>query len=319
MTAAVLRALPAGLLLLLVTRQLPHGVWLVRSVVLGALNLSIFWWLLFVAAYRLPGGVAATVGAIQPLIVLYLSKWLLGQSTPPAAVIAGITGLLGVAFLVLTPGAALDGVGVLAALGGAISMAFGSVLTRKWQPPVPALSFTSWQLTAGGVLLLPVALVAEPALPSLDLKAVLGFLYLSLIGGAFTYFFWFRGIARLGPAAIAPLGFLSPIAATLLGLILLDEKLSLLQSSGMALVLISVWLGQRALRNSAPDAFGVHAWEQPRAVARCRMCRRPEAKPRAVSLKRTVPDLAAPIEVGSKPALLCKSADGRGFPFPGPT
>ncbi|PJE28134.1 putative inner membrane transporter YedA [Pseudooceanicola marinus] len=254
MTAAVLRALPAGLLLLLLTRQLPRGVWVIRSFVLGALNFSIFWWLLFVAAYQLPGGVAATVGAIQPLIVLYLSKWLLGQSTPPAAVTAGVTGLLGVALLVLTPGAALDGLGVLAALGGAVSMAFGTVLTRKWQPPVPALTFTSWQLTAGGVLLLPVALFAEPALPPLDLKTVLGFLYLSLIGGAFTYFFWFRGIARLGPAAVAPLGFLSPIAATLLGLILLGETLSLLQSSGMVLVLVSVWLGQHALRNGAPKA-----------------------------------------------------------------
>ncbi|GAA4223858.1 putative blue pigment (indigoidine) exporter [Sagittula marina] len=251
MTVAVLRALPAGLLLLLLTRQLPHGVWLVRSIVLGALNFSIFWWLLFVAAYQLPGGVAATVGAIQPLIVLYLSKWLLGQSTPQAAVIAGIAGLLGVALLVLSPGAALDGMGVLAALGGAISMAFGTVLTRKWQPPVPALAFTSWQLTAGGMLLLPVALFAEPALPPLDLNAVLGVLYLSLIGGAVTYFFWFRGIARLGPAALAPLGFLSPIAATLLGLILLGETLSFLQGSGMVLVLASVWLGQHALRNGA--------------------------------------------------------------------
>ena len=254
MTAAVLRALPAGLLLLLLTRQLPRGVWVIRSFVLGALNFSIFWWLLFVAAYKLPGGVAATVGAIQPLIVLYLSKWLLGQSTPPAAVTAGVTGLLGVALLVLTPGAALDGFGVLAALGGAVSMAFGTVLTRKWQPPVPALTFTSWQLTTGGVLLLPVALFAEPALPPLDPKAVLGFLYLSLIGGALTYFFWFRGIARLGPAAVAPLGFLSPIAATLLGLILLGETLSLLQSSGMVLVLVSVWLGQYALRNGAAKA-----------------------------------------------------------------
>lgn len=265
MTAAVLRALPAGLLLLLLTRQFPHGVWLVRSVVLGALNFSVFWWLLFVAAYHLPGGVAATVGATQPLIVLYLSKWLLGQSAPPAAVIAGIAGLLGVALLVLIPGAALNGVGVLAALGGAVSMAFGTVLTRKWQPPVPALTFTSWQLTAGGMLLLPMAFWAEPALPPLDLNAVLGFLYLSLIGGALTYYFWFRGIARLGPAALAPLGFLSPIAATLLGLILLGETLSLLQSSGMVLVLVSVWLGQHALRNGAPAAARMPSAPMPRS------------------------------------------------------
>lgn len=257
MTAAMLRALPAGILLLMLTRALPRGKWLVRSFVLGALNFSIFWWLLFVAAYELPGGVAATVGAIQPLIVLYLSKLLLDQGIRPVAVIAGIGGILGVALLVLTPRAALDWVGILAAFGGAVSMAFGTVLTRKWQPPVPALTFTSWQLTAGGLLLLPVALWAEPPLPPLDTGAILGFTYLGLIGGALTYFFWFRGIARLGPATVAPLGLLSPVAATLLGLLILGETLSPLQTTGVVLVLVSVWLGQHAQRNAplpAPQA-----------------------------------------------------------------
>ena len=255
MTVAMLRALPAGLLLLVVTRSLPRGIWLARSFLLGALNFSVFWWLLFVAAYRLPGGVAATVGAVQPLVVLYLSKLLLDQGIRPAAVIAGIGGLLGVGLLVLTPGAALDWVGLLAALGGAISMAFGTVLTRRWQPPVPALTFTAWQLTAGGLLLLPVAFLIEPALPPLDTAGVFGFVWLGLIGGAATYFLWFRGIARLDPATVAPLGLLSPVAATLLGLAILGETLSAVQTAGMLLVLASVWFAQRAqLQAAAPVA-----------------------------------------------------------------
>lgn len=255
MTVAMLRALPAGLLLLVVTRSLPRGIWLARSFLLGALNFSVFWWLLFVAAYRLPGGVAATVGAVQPLVVLYLSKLLLDQGIRPAAVIAGIGGLLGVGLLVLTPGAALDWVGLLAALGGAISMAFGTVLTRRWQPPVPALTFTAWQLTAGGLLLLPVAFLVEPALPPLDTAGVFGFVWLGLIGGAATYFLWFRGIARLDPATVAPLGLLSPVAATLLGLAILGQTLSAVQIIGMLLVLASVWFAQRAqLHAAAPVA-----------------------------------------------------------------
>lgn len=150
MTAAMLRALPAGILLLLITRVMPKGVWVGRSFVLGALNFSLFWWLLFVAAYRLPGGVAATVGALQPLIVLYLSYLVLNQDLRPMAVIAGLCGILGVAMLVLVPDAMLDWIGILAAVGGTISMAAGTVLTKKWQPPVSALTFTAWQLTGAG-------------------------------------------------------------------------------------------------------------------------------------------------------------------------
>lgn len=65
--AAVLRALPAGLLLVVLTRRLPQGIWWWRALVLGFLNIGAFFALLFVAAYRLPGGIAAIIIASQPL------------------------------------------------------------------------------------------------------------------------------------------------------------------------------------------------------------------------------------------------------------
>ena len=61
---AALRSLPIGLLMTAWLRQLPKGIWWWRILLLGSLNIGIFQALLFIAAYRLPGGVAATVGAI---------------------------------------------------------------------------------------------------------------------------------------------------------------------------------------------------------------------------------------------------------------
>lgn len=250
LTVAMLRALPAGILLLLAVRQLPHGIWWVRSAILGALNFSIFWALLFVAAYRLPGGVAATLGAIQPLIVILLARALLGTPVRGLAVLAALAGIGGVALLVLGPKAALDPVGVAAGLASAASMALGTVLSRRWQPPVSALAFTSWQLTAGGVLLVPLALLAEPALPPVTTLNVLGIAYLGLIGAALTYVIWFRGLARLEPAVVSSLGFLSPVSAVLLGWALLDQRLSAAQMAGMVVVVASVWLSQRVQRRA---------------------------------------------------------------------
>ncbi|MFY1904675.1 EamA family transporter [Achromobacter xylosoxidans] len=250
LTVAMLRALPAGLLLLLAVRQIPHGIWWLRSAILGALNFSIFWALLFVAAYRLPGGVAATLGAIQPLIVILLARALLGTPLRGLAVLAALAGIGGVALLVLGPKAALDPVGVAAGLASAASMALGTVLSRRWQPPVSALAFTSWQLTAGGALLLPVALLAEPVLPPVTTLNVLGIAYLGLIGAALTYVIWFRGLARLEPAVVSSLGFLSPVSAVLLGWALLDQRLSAAQMAGMVIVVGSVWLSQRVQRRA---------------------------------------------------------------------
>jgi len=245
MTVALLRALPAGLVLLLAARRLPQGIWWLRVFILGALNFSVFWSLLFVSAYRLPGGAAATVGAVQPLVVVFLAAAVLGSAVRPAAVLGALAGLAGVALLVLTPGAALDATGIAAGLAGAVSMACGTVLTRKWRPPVPLRTFTAWQLTAGGLLLVPVALLAGPHWPAPTAGHLLGLAWLGLVGAALTYVLWFRGIARLEPGVVASLGFLSPVTAILLGRAFLDQTLTGPQIAGVALVLGGIWLGQR--------------------------------------------------------------------------
>ena len=256
LTVAMLRALPAGVLLLVATRQLPQGIWWGRIFALGALNFSIFWWMLFVSAYRLPGGVAATVGAIQPLLVILLARLLLGSAVRPLSILAAIAGMAGVALLVLTPRAALDPVGIAAGLAGAVSMAAGTVLSRRWQPPVSPLIFTAWQLSAGGLLLLPAALWLEPSLPELSRANLLGFAYLGLIGAAVTYILWFRGIARLEPSVVSALGFLSPMTAVSVGWSVLGQSLSPAQIAGMVIVLGSVWISQRAFRQAPPALSG---------------------------------------------------------------
>lgn len=246
MTVAFLRALPAGLLLLLIARQLPSGIWWPRAFILGALNISIFLSLLFVAAYRLPGGVAATVASVQPLFAVFLAALLLGSPVRLLAILAALIGIGGVALLVLAPHAALDPAGVAAGLAAAAAMALGSILTRKWRPPVPLLTFTAWQLTAGGLLLVPVVLLFDPVIPMPTTSNLLGLAWLGLIGGALTYALWFRGIGRLDATVVSSLLFLSPLTAVLLGWILLDQALSVSQMAGIVLVVASIWLSQRA-------------------------------------------------------------------------
>jgi probable blue pigment (indigoidine) exporter len=245
MTLAMLRALPAGLLLLAVVRRLPIRERLAQVLVLGTLNFAVFWTLLFVAAQRLPGGVAATLGAVQALLVLLLARGLLGTPVRAASVTAAITGALGVALLVLSPAATLDPLGLAAGFGSAAAMAAGTVLSRKWQSGVAPLTFTAWQLTAGGLVLLPMALLSEPPLPTLEAVHLGGLVYLGLIGAALTYFLWFRGLARLGPASVSLLGLLSAVTAVGIGWLALDQSLTTAQCLGVLVVLFSVGWGQR--------------------------------------------------------------------------
>ncbi|GLZ75205.1 ABC transporter permease [Actinorhabdospora filicis] len=247
---ALLRALPAGLLLLAMGRQLPTGKWWWRAATLGMLNIGVFFALLFVAAYRLPGGVAAVVGAAGPLVVIGLSALLLNQKVRLRPVLLGIAGVAGVAMVVLTATAKLDAIGVAAGLGGTIAMSAGTVLAKRWGPPpgVRLTSFAGWQLTVGGLFLLPIAFIVEGALPTFTATNVAGYLYLSLVNTALGYFLWFRGVRTLSPVPLTFLGLLSPLTATTVGWIVVGQALSPLQIAGMAVAFGSMLLGQLGAR-----------------------------------------------------------------------
>ncbi|MEV0905588.1 EamA family transporter [Streptomyces hokutonensis] len=252
--ASTLRALPAGLILLLMTRKLPSGVWWWRAVVLGVLNIGAFFYFLFLAAYHLPGGVAALVMSIQPMIVLLLGSLLLKDRIRPLHVGSCLLAAAGVALLVLQPHAGLDGVGVLAGLLGALSMASGIVLTKKWGRPddVSLLTFTGWQLTVGGLVLLPIMLASEDLPDHLTWGNIGGYLYLGIIGALIAYVLWFRGLSRLPALAASFLSFASPLCATVLGYLFLDETLRPLQLVGAVAVVAAVVLAQPRNRSKPP-------------------------------------------------------------------
>ena len=251
--SGVLRALPAGLALAAITHRKPVGDWWAKAAVLGTLNIGGFFALLFVAAYRLPGGVAATLGAVQPLIAVGLAAVFLRERLRGPVLAAGLGGVVGVALLVLRSGATVDALGVLAGIAGASCMATGVVLTKRWGRPVPLLAFTSWQLVAGGLVLAPIALAVEGLPPRLDGTNAVGYLWLGVAGTAVAYALWFRGVERLPVGQVTLLGLLSPIVATVTGWALLDQRLNPSQVAGAALVLGAMWFGQRVPHGASPS------------------------------------------------------------------
>jgi probable blue pigment (indigoidine) exporter len=257
--AGALRALPAGLLLLAVVaglarrRLLPRGVWWWRAAVLGLLNIGLFFALLFTAAYRLPGGIAAVVGAVGPFLVAGFAYPLLRERPARRTLLAGAIGLAGVSLLVLRAAVGLDPLGLAAAAGGVVTMSLGTVLGRRWGVPdgydrrrTAVLALTGWQLTIGGLMLLPLTRLVEGPLPALSPTNLVGFAYLSLVGTAVAQFLWFQAVASLAPTRITALTLLSPLTAAALGWLVLAQSLSPGQLLGAAGVLAAVLLGATA-------------------------------------------------------------------------
>ncbi|MEV6400019.1 EamA family transporter [Streptomyces sp. NPDC051907] len=266
--AGFLRALPCGLIALAIARTLPRGAWWWKAAVLGVLNLGLFSALLFTAAERLPGGVAATLAAAQPLIVAVLAVALLHESLSAWRLAWGVTGVVGVGLVVIGPNAGLDAVGIAAGLGSAATLALGMTLTKRWGRPAGAsvTAFAGWQLTAGGLFLAPLTLLLEGSPPAIDLTAAVGYLWLSLVGGLIAYVLWVRGVTSLPVASVAVLVLLSPLVAAVLGAVVLGQTLGPVQLVGFGLSLAAIVAGQ--LPSPAPRSPDSAATPTPKETPR---------------------------------------------------
>ncbi|CAN5841972.1 EamA family transporter [soil metagenome] len=252
---ATMRVVPSAVVLLiagaLVSRWRPLGAQWWRTATLALFNFGIFFPLLVAAVYRLPGGVAAAVGGLQPLFVAVLSWLFTGRRPRVLDLVVGCVAALGVGLVVIRPGADLDPVGVIAAVGANVSFAVGVVLTKRFPAPANRLAATGWQLLMGGVILVPLAAIVEGAPPSLTGRNVAGFAYLSMVGTALAFVLWFNGIRRLPSAAPPLLGLAAPVTGAVLGWAMLGQSLSPLQLTGFVVTLAAIAYGASLRPDSA--------------------------------------------------------------------
>lgn len=266
---AVLRALPVGVVFLLAVRKLPQGQWWWKAAVLSLLNVGAFFPLVFLAAYHLSSGLASTLTATGPFVVMALAWAVIGERPHRAPVIGALGGLVGVFVLVGGSGLRYDALGLAASAGAITISALGFVLVKRWAPAVGMVTLTAWQLVGGGLMLIPVAIAVEGAPPAMDTSAVLGYGYLSVIGTGIAFLVWFRAANHLPAGSVALIGLLNPVTGTVLGVLFAEEAFGGSRAAGVGLILAGVLLGQVNGRSPARprDSVRQAAWSRVGAPA----------------------------------------------------
>ena len=245
---AVWRALPAGLILLLIVRVLPRGSWWWKSAVLGVLNIGAFFVLIYVAAQLLPSSIASMIMAIAPAAMMLLAWGVIRERPQVFSLIGAGLGFAGVIALLATGEGAVSVGGVLASLAAMLMSSIGFILTKRWNTGVALLPMTAWQLTMGGLMIIPVALIGEGLPSPVTGSEFAAFAYLSLAGTLAAYVGWNTGLKHLPAGAVGLIGLLNPVTGVLLGVAFASETLTALQIGGIALVFLGILLGQPPVR-----------------------------------------------------------------------
>ena len=244
---AAIRALPAGLLLLALRPSLPSGAWRWKAMVLGALNTGAFFGLVYVAAQRLPTSTASMVMANSPITLMLVAWLVLGERPRARALMGAVIGIVGVAAMLSGGGGGVDAVGVAASLTALAIAAVGYTLAKRWnsEPGAPdVLTTTAWQLVAGGLTLVPVAVLVEGRPPAIDAAAAAGFTYVIVVATAVAFVAWFTALRHLPAGTVGLIGLLNPVTGVMLGVVLAGERLGPVQLAGIALVFTGILTGQ---------------------------------------------------------------------------
>jgi drug/metabolite transporter (DMT)-like permease len=191
------------------------------------------------ALLRTDIGVAVVVAFSWPLWYSLLARIFRGERQPPRVVAALVLCLVGLALVAIRSGdlpRGDDAIGIAAALTTSVLSATQILLIREVRFDIPALTVNLWQSAVAALMLAPFAAhgVITRGLSLSDLAILL------LIGGVFTGLggaMQVEGARRLNPAATAVVSYLEPLVATLLGVILLDERPRVVGAIGMMLVL----------------------------------------------------------------------------------
>ena len=194
---------------------------------------------LFVAERHVPIGLSALIIGAVPLWIVLL-RTLTGDRPPRAALAGVIVGFGGLVLLVRPAGGAPLWALLLVVCSG-LMWAIGSFLSSRLSLPADSFAATSFEMLAGGLILLPIGLLAtHPHFSQFSGRSIFGFFYLVTIGSVvgYTAYVWLLDNAPLG--RVATYAYVNPVVAIALGAIVLHESLTWTIGIGAALVLACV-------------------------------------------------------------------------------
>jgi probable blue pigment (indigoidine) exporter len=259
-----LRALPAGLILLAIKPSLPHKTDWSILIKLGAINIAVFFSLIFIMALTLPSAISG-IGMISVPVFAMLFHWVVSKKRPN--LLQAISGaiLIALAWMLFDPNSiSLNPIGLVAMLAAISCIIIGSTITKSLGSRIHWWTILTWQLVIGGALLLVAAGIQALFSPEQYLNVVnqfsltngLGISWIILLNTVLGYSMYVWLLQRMSVVDFTFGGIANPIAGIVCGLILMGESYTpqqYLLMSGMILASIAPTLIQ-LLRQRIPSA-----------------------------------------------------------------
>lgn len=254
-------AMGAGVLfaIMLARREkVPRSMSLWASIVIAALFANAVPYLLFALAEQtVASSTAGIINATTPLWTVMLALAVRHQKGLTRWQAAGlIVGFAG-AVLIFSPwqtASELVSKGGLECIAASIGYAISYVYMDRFlaRRGIGAIVLSACQLAAAAVMLAVALTVSGVQTPHLTPEGVTAVAVLGIVGTGFAYVLNYQIITSDGATVASTVTYLLPVVAIVLGVLVLNEKITVTMLGGIALVLAGIALTRRQAKPSKP-------------------------------------------------------------------
>ncbi|CAB4671897.1 unannotated protein [freshwater metagenome] len=220
-----------------------------RVAMLGLVAMTIPFYLYPLAEQSVSSSITGMINGSIPITTVLAAAILTRRAPSGQRIIAVLIGFFGIALISfgsVGDGKGASAHGVIFLLAATCCYAFTSIMSREMQVKYGTLTVLLWQELFALLFSLPLAI---PALMSDDTtftwSAFFALFVLGTVGTGFAYVVYGTLMVRAGAVRGVIGVFFTPIVATILGLVFLDESVSIIAVVGMCIVICGAYLTSR--------------------------------------------------------------------------
>lgn len=227
--------------------RLPTAAEWKQLAIFGFLNTTVYLGLYVCAMKYTAAGIGSLATSINPLLIVLLSSWLMGRRpsiNEILSIVLGMSGIIIATYDLL--GSKTSTLGGLAVLGlSMVAVSFASVYYARVKWTLPNLLINGWQVTLGGIFLLPFSLTfSDFSTMHFDHTLLYSVLWLSLAVSVVGLICWFY-LLKLDTIKASLWLFLCPLFGFFYAWWLMDEPITWYTIIGTLFVITGLYIGQR--------------------------------------------------------------------------
>lgn len=218
---------------------------IINLLLLGAMGYGLMSSCFFSAVRLIPASVASILLYTYPIIVTFLSSWIYSEKINMYKLISLLVSFIG---LVLVVGVVLEGlsfIGIIFGLMSALIYSLYIIISNKYVNKINPIVFTTYIATSAAVVFNTLGWSTGQINLTISLQgwlSILGIAVFSSVVGILTFY---QGMKYIGPSRASIISTLEPVVTTVSAFILFDEKMTVLQLVGGALVIGAVIVIQK--------------------------------------------------------------------------